>query len=640
MVVDVNYVGRVAVVTITNPPVNAVNAGVRQALWDLIPGLDADAVVLTGAGKMFVGGADLTEFDRPVEDPTLPQVIALIEASQVPWTAAIHGVALGGGLELALACHLRVAAPGTRFALPEVSLGIIPGAGGTQRLPRLIGVEAAIPVVAEMASLNTETALAHGLVDHIATGDLVTEAVAFALTPVPVRSFEPPAPEVWTEAEARLRRSAKGMTAPLLALAALRHGVENGLTEGLRNEREVFLKLRASDEAAALRHLFFAERAAPRPPALRDTLPRPVTHVGVIGGGTMGVGIAAALRNAGLPVVLVEQNDAALSRAITALSAIFDAAQRKGAMSASDAEARLKGVRGAVGYAALAECDLVIEAVFEDLPIKRAVFAELAAVCAPHTILATNTSYIDPIRIVDGLPHPDRFLGLHFFSPAHLMKLLEVIPLPDTAPDVLAAAFTLAGKLRKIPVQSGICDGFIGNRILRRTRAAAEALLHQGVPFADIDAAMRGYGYAMGPFEMQDLAGLDISYMHLQAARAAGQDIAQTPGDILVEAGRKGQKTQSGWYDYNPGDRTPKPSATTAALLAPLLPAPITMAPEAITNALLTAMAEEGGAILAEGIARTPADIDLVLVHGYGFPRQRGGPMFQATRGDKTGQMT
>ncbi len=308
-------------------------------------------------------------------------------------------------------------------------------------------------------------------------------------------------------------------------------------------------------------------------------------------------------------------------------------------MSASDAEARLKGVRGVVGYSALAECDLVIEAVFEDLPTKRAVFAELAQVCTPQTILATNTSYIDPRLIVEGLPHPERFLGLHFFSPAHLMKLLEVIPLPDTAADVLAAAFSLAGKLRKIPVQAGICDGFIGNRILRRARTAAEALLHQGVPFADIDAAMRGYGYAMGPFEVQDLAGLDISYMHRQAARAAGQDVPQTPGDILVEAGRKGQKTGGGWYDYRPGDRTAHPSGQTAALLAGVLPAPIAMPPDAITAALLTAMADEGQAILAEGIAQNPADIDLVLVHGYGFPRQRGGPMFQRAR-RQTGQMT
>lgn len=642
MNVTIDRQGSIAVLTIDNPPVNALKTAVRAELLVLADQLAADAsvtaVVLQGAGKLFVGGADIAEFDRPPEAPTLPELIARIEASPKPWFAAIHGQALGGGLELALACHFRVATPGATLGLPEVNLGIIPGAGGTQRLPRLIGLEAAIPVIAERQMLDAGQAEKVGLVDRIIEGPLVEGACAFARSPdlqvrsAQVRPLHDPGPAFWEEARTRIAKGAKGQTAPLAALEAVRHGVEQGLDKGLGHERETFLALKASEESAALRHLFFAERAALRPAALRGVDPRPVRTVGVVGGGTMGTGIAAALRNAGLAVVLSERDQTALEKGLSTLQGLFDAAARRGLTPAAEAAARMDGVTDCIGAGGLAGCDLVIEAVFEDLAVKRAVFAELGRVCRPDAILATNTSYIDPRLIADGLPAPGRFIGLHFFSPAQVMKLLEIIPLPDTAPAVLATAFDLARMLGKVPVQSGICAGFIGNRMLKRSRAEAEALLREGVPHAEIDAAMRGFGYAMGPFEMQDMAGLDISFMNREAARARGEDVPETPGDRLVRAGRKGVKTGGGWYDYVPGDRSPRPSAEAARLIAPMIGEAKTLPAVEIAERLTAALSAEGQAILAEGIAFSPSDIDLVQVHGYGFPRAKGGPMFQDSR--------
>lgn len=644
MTVTLEKRGDVAVITIDNPPVNAINSVVRERLVALANELDQDSgiktVVLTGAGKLFVGGADITEFDKPVEEPSLPTVIARIEQSRKPWIAAIRGAALGGGLELALGCHVRIVGPDAKLALPEVNLGIIPGSGGTQRLPRLIGIEAAVKVVAENVTLDAKSALSLGLADHLAEGSLLDTAIDLALqtaeNPMPepagTRSVAAPSAEFWEEAEARIKRAARGASAPAIALGVLRYGVDNGFTEGLKLERETFLKLRASEEAAALRYLFFAERAAPRPADLRSIETRPLASAGVVGGGTMGVGIAAALSNAGLPVILIERDQESLDRGLNALRKIFEAAAKKAGQPASAVESKIDGVTGSTDYASLSACDLVIEAVFEELSVKRAVFEALGTHCRTDAILATNTSYIDPRLIADGLPSPARFIGLHFFSPAQVMKLLEIVPITETSRDVLATAFELARKLGKMPVRSGICDGFIGNRILRRYRAEAEAMIRDGVEPEAIDSAMRGFGYAMGPFEMQDMAGLDISYLHRQAARARGEIVPETPGDLLVQAGRKGQKTGAGWYDYRAGERTPIPSPAAQAIIAPLVVGKRELSAETIINRLITAMAEEGNAILQEGIAASPADIDLVEVHGYGFPRRRGGPMFLTAR--------
>ncbi|MGV8952087.1 MAG: 3-hydroxyacyl-CoA dehydrogenase NAD-binding domain-containing protein [Cypionkella sp.] len=643
MTVTIDRDGAIAVLTIDNPPVNALGTAVRTALLDQITALSTDAsvqaIVLIGAGRMFVGGADIKEFDAPPAPPHLPDLICTLESVQKPVVAALHGSTLGGGFELGLGCAYRVAAADLRLALPEINLGIIPGAGGTQRLPRLIGPAAAVPVIAENRALTASDALKLGLISHIIEGDLRAGAIAFARAqigrPLPALAATRPieaTDALWTEAEARIKKSAKGLDAAPAALAVVRYGALHGFDQGLQNERATFMRLRASDQAAALRHLFFAERAAPRPVALRDVKPAPLTRVGVIGGGTMGAGIAVALRNAGLEVVLSERDEAALARGLATMKSAFATAAARGLITEAVADQRLAGVTGAIGLEAMADCDLVIEAVFEDLAVKRAVFADLGRICRPDAMLATNTSYIDPRLIAEGLPHPDRFIGLHFFSPAQVMKLLEIIPTPQTSRETLATGFDLARRLGKVPVQSGICDGFIGNRILRRYRGEAEVLLRQGVPAHSIDAAMRGFGFAMGPFEVQDLSGLDISWMQREAARQRGEDVPLQPGDLLVQAGRKGQKTGAGWYDYTAGDRKPHRSAEAERIIAPLVSGSLTLSDAQIADRLLAAMASEGQAILAEGIAGSASDIDLVEIHGYGFPRGKGGPMFHASR--------
>ncbi|MDR5654183.1 3-hydroxyacyl-CoA dehydrogenase NAD-binding domain-containing protein [Ruixingdingia sedimenti] len=643
-VVTIAREGDIAVVTVDNPPVNALGQALRQGLWDAVAALDADpavrAVVLVCAGRTFIAGADVTEFGTPPQRPYLPDLVDRIEGAAKPWVAAIHGSALGGGFEVAMGCRFRVALDTAAIGLPEVTLGVVPGASGTVRTPRLAGVAAAVDLVTTGRPVKAGKAQAMGLVDAVVTGDLRAGAADFARAalakplppPVSQRAVTPVAPAFWAEQEAAIAKRARGEAAPLRALACLRKAAEAPFAEAMAFERETFLDLRASEQAAALRHVFFAERAAPRPAHLKDVAPLPLRRAGVVGGGTMGAGIAAALRDAGLPVVLIERDAAAVDRGLANLRAIFDGGVKRGRLTEAQAAARMAGVTASTDYAALADADLVIEAVFEEIGVKRAVFAELGRVCRPDAVLATNTSYLDPQAIAGGLTNPGRFIGLHFFSPANVMKLLEIVPTPGTAPETLATGFALARALGKIPVQAGICEGFIGNRILKRYRAAAEALVRQGVAIAEIDAAMRGYGFAMGPFEAQDLGGLDIAFLQREGARAAGQGVPETLGDILVRAGRKGQKTGGGWYDYAPGDRRPQPSATVAGLLAGQIAPGAPMDRAAIAGRLVAEMAAEGEAILAEGIARQPADIDLVKIHGYGFPRWRGGPMFAARR--------
>ena len=641
MTVTLEMHGDIAVLTIDNPPVNALGLSVRRALLEQADRLDHQAglraVVLCGAGRLFVGGADITEFDRPVESPSLPDVLARIDGAARPWVALLTGAALGGGLELALACRARIATGAAQMSLPETSLGLIPGAGGTQRLPRLIGVEAAVAVITGGKVLSGAEARDLGLVDCLAGEDPLGEALALAgevaqsaPPPASARPVADPGADWWAATGAAVARKARGARAPGRALAAVRHGVEQGFAAGLRHERESFLDLRNADEARALRRLFLGERAAARPAALRDIAPLQIGRVGVVGAGTMGVGIAAALCEAGYAVTLSERDQTALDLGLDRLSGLFNDAAAKGRITAAVAQERRAGVRGVVGCAALADCDLVIEAVFEDIAVKRAVFAELGRVCRPDAILATNTSYLDPRLIAEGLPGPSRFLGIHFFSPAHVMKLVEVVPVPQTSDLTLATAFDLVRRLRKVPVRAGICEGFIGNRILRRYRAEAEAMLCAGVPYAAIDAALRDYGYPMGPFEMQDMAGLDIAYLHREAARARGEAIPPAPGDLLVQAGRKGVKTGGGWYDYVPGDNRPRPSAAAAAIIAPMITGSGREEGAAIAERIVAAMVEEGRRILEEGIADSALAVDLVEVLGYGFPRWRGGPMFAA----------
>lgn len=632
--------GEIAVVTLDNPPVNAISEAVRKELFEMVGQLDADpgvrAAVLICAGRTFLAGADVREFGKPPVEPHLPDVVDRIEAAEKPWVAAIHGAALGGGFEIAMGCRFRVAVESARVGLPEVTLGVIPGASGTVRTPRLAGVEAAVELVTSGRPLSAAKAQKAGLVDAVVSGDLESGAVAFARKalgadlPVPVskRPLEQMPEEFWQAA--RKTASKAGHQAPLRALDSIRFATEHGFSEAMAHERETFLDLRGSDEAAALRHVFFAERAAPKPAALKGIEPRPFKSVGVIGGGTMGAGIAGACREAGMEIILIERDAEAVARGLDNVGKIFDGAVKRGKLTEEGRAERMAGVRGSTDYAELAQADLVIEAVFEEIGVKRAVFAELGRVCRSDAVLATNTSYLDPRAIAEGLPNPGRFIGLHFFSPAHIMKLLEIVPTPDTAPDVLATGFALGRALNKMPVQAGICEGFIGNRILKRYRAEAEALVTQGVAISEIDAAMRDYGFRMGPFEAQDLGGLDIAFLQREGARAAGQEVAETLGDVLVRAGRKGQKTAGGWYDYAEGDRTPQPSAAVAELLGERVSGSLDLPRAEIAKRLVGAMAAEGQSILDEGIAQAPQDIDLVEVHGYGFPRWKGGPMFAA----------
>lgn len=644
MTVTYEHDGDIAVVTVDNPPVNALGQAVRQGLWDAAEALDADprvrAVVLLCAGRTFIAGADVREFGKPPAPPHLPDLIDRIEAAAKPWVAAIHGAALGGGFEVALGCRFRLAEPSARVGLPEVTLGIVPGAGGTVRTPRLAGVETAVEMITSGKPMPAKQAQAKGLIDDIVQGELRTDAVAFARAalsrPLPPVLRDRPVAAVpdgfWQQAEAEVTTRARGIEAPLRALACIRRAAEADFETALAHERETFLALRATPQAAALRHVFFAERAAPRPAELKGVQARPLAHVGVVGGGTMGAGIAAALRNAGLPVTMIERDAAAAERGRGNVQRIFDSSVKRGRLSAADAAQRLSGLSVSTDYAALAPADLVIEAVFEDLNVKRAVFAELAHTCRADAILATNTSYLDPRAIAADLPGAERFLGLHFFSPAHVMKLLEIIEAPDTAPQTLATGFALAQKLGKIPVRAGICDGFIGNRILKVTRAQAERLLLAGCSPAQVDAAMRGFGQPMGPFEAQDLGGLDIAAFQRAAARERGLPVFAPVAERLCEMGRLGQKTGGGWYDYAPEERRPQPSDVVAGVIAEVSQGRDMTIPDglALSDAILLPMVNEGAQILAEGVARRASDIDLVMIHGYGFPRGLGGLMHWA----------
>jgi 3-hydroxyacyl-CoA dehydrogenase len=628
-----------AVVVIDNAPVNALGVTVRQAMWDTVEALDNDpsvqAVIVAGAGRTFVAGADVSEFDKPPQPPHLPDLVNRIEAAAKPWLAAMHGATLGGGLELALGCHYRIALPDASFGFPEVTLGVVPGASGTVRTPRLIGITAAIELITSGRPIGASQARAIGLIDAIVDNDLVDSATSFLRAalkttrpqPISERPLEQHEETFWDTQSQAVARRARGEAAPMKALGCLRCSTETSFAEALAFERATFLALRQSAEALALRSVFFAERGAARPRDLAGVEPGPVDSTAVIGGGTMGAGIAVAMLEAGLPVTMVERDNDAAARGLANVRTILAGGIKRGRLSQPEVDAMLARFEPTTDYGALADADLVVEAVFEDLTVKRDVFVRLDAACRSTAILATNTSYLDPRDIAANVSNLNRIIGLHFFSPANVMKLLEIVPLPLTDVRTRATVLALARRLGKVPVQSGICEGFIGNRILKRYRAEAEALVRRGVAIEAVDAAMRGYGFAMGPFEAQDLGGLDIAYAQRQASRAAGKRVSPTLGDLLVEAGRKGQKTGCGWYDYAEGDRKPLPSPGVAALLAGQVAGPITLSPGEIASQLVNAMADEGELILAERIAQRPEDIDLVEIHGYGFPRRRGGPM-------------
>ncbi|MDP2517318.1 FAD-dependent oxidoreductase [Shimia thalassica] len=640
--VTVTHQDDVAWVEINNPPVNATSTAVRQGLADAVAAVQgARVAVLTCAGRTFVAGGDMSEFDAAPVEPHLPDVVQMIEDSPVPFIAALHGNVLGGGFEIAMGCAWRIARTGTGFGLPEVNVGLIPGAAGTQRLPRLVAMVAAIDIACAGKIVKADEMLALGGIDVVAE-DLNAAVAAFVADlperPAAVRLREVPpfAIDLIDTKRAELTKRAKGQQSPLENLTALQWAL-TPFAEGQPKERARHLELRQSAESRALRHAFFAERQVSKPSAIKDAKPREITSLVVVGGGLMGAGIATAVLNAGLSVTLIERDEQAAETAVQRVHGLLDGAHKRGKMSASVLEARKDAFRAVTDYAEAAQAPLAIEAVFEDVDVKRDVFQKLSAVMSPDAILATNTSYLDPTLIFDGIENPSRCVGLHFFSPAHIMKLLEIVKTPDTSAEVLATGFALGKKLRKVSVLSGICDGFIGNRMLAAYRREADYLLADGAFPYQIDAAMRHMGLPMGPYEMQDLTGLQIAWANRkrQDATRHPDERYVTIADQLCEMDRLGQRSGKGWYRYEEGNRAPLRDPEVEALVVAYSEEHgidrRSFSDDDISSRLLAVLANEGAMIVAEGIAERPADVDMVKIFGYGFPRWRGGPMQYAT---------
>ena len=643
--------GPVAVVTLNNPPVNglghALRSGIVAALDQALADPQVQAIVLTGSARAFSGGADVREFGTPKagQEPTLPSVIRALDGATKPVVAAIAGVCLGGGLELALGCHYRVAAPDASLGLPEVKLGLLPGAGGTQRLPRLIGLEPALNMIVSgqpvPANAFAGTPLVHALIE----GDLVEGAVAFAAQvaargePLPrardLKVKQPNADAFLQFARNTVAAASKPFPAPLQCVEAVAASLKP-FDEGLQTERTLFQALMQTPESRALRHVFQAERAAAKVPGLPEgTVLRPIARVGVIGAGTMGGGITMNFLNAGIPVVLLEMKQEALDRGLATIRKNYENSMKKGKLKPEQVEQRMGLITPTLEYAALKDADLIVEAVFEEMGVKEAVFRQLDAVAKPGAILASNTSYLDIDRIATFTRRPQDVIGLHFFSPANVMRLLEIVRGAQTAPDVLATSLQLAKQIKKVAVVSGVCDGFIGNRMLARYGAAAQGLINAGALPQQIDGALQKFGLAMGPFRMGDLAGLDIGWAaRKRKAAEAGVEMKPIVADKLCEAGRFGQKTGAGWYRYEAGNRTPLPDSVTEQLIADYRAAhgitPRKISDEEIVERCIFALVNEGARILEEGIAARASDIDLVYLNGYGFPLHRGGPMLYA----------
>ncbi len=635
----------IAVVTIENPPINASSHAVRQGLAEAFARLAADpavkGVVLAAAGRTFVAGADISEFGKPPVAPALREVCAAIEAMEKPVACLVHGTALGGGFELALASHYRLFDPAAEAGLPEVTLGIIPGAGGTQRLPRLAGLAAALELIPTGRRIGAKEALRLGLADALTEGDRVAFARAFLagrLDRPPPRASERPAPamdEAAVEAaRATARKRMAGQVAPLRAIDAVVAAC-GPFEAGMRREAEIFADLRGSGQARALRHIFFAERAAAKIPEAESGAAREVHRVGVVGGGTMGAGIATAVLLAGMPVTLLERDEAAADAGRERVEGLLSEAVRRGKLSPERQTAILhESFATTIEAASLGDVDLVVEAAFEDMGVKTALFAELGRAVRPHAVLATNTSYLDVGRIAEAADHPERVIGLHFFSPAHVMKLVEVVVPPSASADAVATGLAFARRLGKIAVRSGVSDGFIGNRILSAYRKAMDYAVADGASPYEVDEAMTGFGLPMGLYAMQDLAGLDIGYAtrrRLDATRDPRERYVAI-ADRLFEAGRLGRKSGAGFYRYPEGraERDPEVEAVVAAERERMGVTPRGFTADEIRRRLLAAMVNEGARILGEGIALRASDIDVVMVHGYGFPRWRGGPMHAA----------
>ena len=649
-------ISNTAVLTLDHAPVNGLGLALRAALLEAFQAACADtdisSIVLTGAGRMFSAGADITEFGTPksMTSPSLPEIINIMEQAEKPVVAAVHGNALGGGLELALGCAYRVVAKGTNLGLPEVSLGIIPGAGGTQRLPRVIGPAPALDMIVTGKPIKAAKGLALGLVDELAEGDLVAAAVAFcARLPAGQAALRPTRARDDKMAEARgdaslfddyrktMARRARGLEAPYAAVECVKASLGKDFDTGLQFERETFKKLVVSSQSEALRHAFFVERASTKVDGLaKDTAKQDIQHAAVIGCGTMGGGIAMNFANAGIPVIVLEAEDAALEKGLGIIRGNYAASVAKGRISQDRMDGCMALIQGVTDYAELGEPDMVIEAIYEKMAAKKEIFAKLDAVCPPGTILATNTSTLDVDEIAAATSRPEKVIGTHFFSPANIMRLQENVRGAKTSDETIASTMALAKRLGKVGVLVGVCDGFVGNRMLYAYSRQANFLLEEGALPQQVDKAIFDFGFPMGPFAMGDLAGLDVGWL-VRQARAATRpsNLRYSPiADRVCEMGRYGQKTSAGWYNYEKGSRAPIPDPEIEKLII-AVSEELGYQRRAIDEAeiiqrCMYPLINEGAKILSEGIAQRPGDIDTVWIYGYGFPRQRGGPMFYA----------
>ncbi len=637
--------GDVAVLRIQNPPVNALGHAVREGLAANMDRAEADegvrAVVIVGDGRAFIAGADITEFGKTPLEPHLPDLCNRIEASPLLVVASMHGVSLGGGLEVALSAHYRIAQPSSRVGLPEVHLGLIPGAGGTQRLPRVAGVENAIDIITTGRHIKAAEAAAMGLLDKVEEGDPQAVGIAYAegllaagAARRPVSELPAPAPIDWDAAYAAVLKKGRGQLSPAQAVRAVQASVEMPFDEGLKAERKMFSDLMKTDQREGMIHAFFSERAVSNLPELKGVEPRDLKAIGVIGGGTMGAGIATAALLSGLKVTLLEMTDDAAEAARGRIAGNLAGALKRGKISQDKHDAMLNdALVVATDYDALKDADLVIEAVFEEMEVKKKVFTQLDAVCKPGAVLATNTSYLDVNEIAAITNRPEDVIGLHFFSPAHVMKLLEVVVADKTAKDVTATGFALGKMLGKVAVRAGVCDGFIGNRILSTYRTAADHMILDGASPFQIDKALTDFGFAMGPYAVADLAGLDIGWAmrkRLAPTRDPRERVGEYP-DRLCEAGHFGQKTGKGFYIYETGQRGGTPNPEVMDLIeaerAEKGITPKEFTDEQIVRRYMAAMVNEAAKVVGEGIARRPLDVDMTLLFGYGFPRYRGGPL-------------
>ncbi|KDP83640.1 3-hydroxyacyl-CoA dehydrogenase [Cupriavidus sp. SK-3] len=642
----------IAVILLANPPVNGLGYSTRLGIVDSIDRAVKDpevtGIVLSGSGKAFSGGADMREFNNPQarRDPGLNTVLSVIEDCPKPVVAAIHSVAMGGGLELALACHYRVGIPGAQIALSEVRMGLLPGAGGTQRLPRVIGLERATNMIVTGASVKSEVLKDSGLFDRFFDGELLGNAADFAREvagrpgPYPRirdKRVEHQNPEAFLEfVRTSIVAKQPNYPAPQHALQAIHAAVFQKFDDGLAQERRSFLELMDGSVSKSLRHAFFAERAAQKIDDLPEGTPlRTIEKVAVLGGGTMGTGIAMCFLNAGIPVKLSETTDTLAEKAVATIRHNYEATVKKGKLSQDVVEKRMDLLQPVVGLKEIGDTDLVVEAVFEDMELKKAVFQELDAVMKDGAILASNTSTLDLDAIANVVSRPADVVGLHFFSPANVMRLLEVVRGAKTGPDVLATSMQIAKRIGKVAVVSGVCDGFIGNRMIAKYGQQAQLLVQQGAYPEEVDRAVEAFGMAMGPFRMSDLAGNDIGWAIRKRRYAEDPSSPRSEvADRLCESGRFGQKTSAGWYDYKAGERKPVPAQAVKELLeAYWTEKGVTrrkFSQEEIVQRLIFALVDEGARILEEGIAARASDIDLVYLNGYGFPTWRGGPMLYA----------